>query len=136
MKHFLNLLSVIAITCSFVSCSNEDNIWKYGDKQELEGTYWESINNTYGGIPPTNILQFNSEEFTLTLTYWTFDTEGKKEKAEETITNGKYEYKHPNLKLIFEDGNEVEAWISARNTIGFYKPNGAFYEYARENSAD
>ena len=61
---------------------------------------------------------------------------GKKEKAEETITNGKYEYKHPNLKLIFEDGNEVEAWISARNTIGFYKPSGAFYEYARENSAD
>ena len=102
----------------------------------MKGTYWESINNTYGGIPPTNILQFNSEEFTLTLTYWTFDTEGKKEKAKETITNGKYEYKHPNLKLIFEDGNEVEAWISARNTIGFYKPSGAFYEYARENSAD
>ena len=134
MKHLFYLFSVIAMAFCFTSCSNEDNIWKYGDKQELAGTTWKHINAYYGGIPPTNILQFNSEGFTITQTYWTYNAEGQKEKVQETITNGKYEYKHPNLKLIFDDGNEVEAWISAKNTIGFYNERHAFYEYARENS--
>ncbi|MBQ4055911.1 MAG: hypothetical protein IJD32_02275 [Bacteroidaceae bacterium] len=133
MKQLFYILSFISIVCSFVSCSDDDNIVKYGDKQELTGTKWENASNWYGGSIPTDILEFNSNEFTITLTFWNYNAEGEKVKGTETVTHGTYEYKHPHLKLVFEDNMEVDAWISANNAICFYNERHAFNEYVREN---
>ena len=123
MKHLLKLLSVIAITCSLVSCSNdEDTDWMHGDKQELENTEWKSTKEWYGGTQgrsATNIpdlaetLSFDSDSFTFKDKRMDYETE-------KTITveaTGKYEYNHPKLKFIFDDGSILEAYISAQNTI-------------------
>ena len=134
MKQLFYIFSFISIVCSLTSCSNEDNIWKYGDQQELVGTKWESTSSWDGGIPPTDILEFNSNEFTITLTFWNYNAEGEKVKGTETITHGKYDYKHPNIKLVFEDGTETEAWISANNAICFYNERHVFNEYVRERT--
>ena len=140
MKQLFYIFSFIVIVCSFVSCSNDDNIWKYGDKQELTETKWKNTLTWVALLPgqsstpqPTDILEFSSNEFTITLTFWNYNAEGEKVKGTETVTHGKYEYKHPNIKLVFEDGTETEAWISANNAICFYDEKHTFNEYVREN---
>lgn len=47
-------------------------------------------------------------------------------------THGSYEYKHPKLMLTLEDDSEIEAWISASNTIKFYGTDGYLKEFKRE----
>ena len=141
MKHLLYLFSVIAIACSFASCSNDENTdWMYGDKQELANTEWKSIlTYYYDGTAPSGradtkitqraeTLSFDANRFTLTDTRWDYTTE-----KEYTVqATGDNEYKHPKLNLIFDDGTVLEAAISARNTIYYSDEKMGHNEFERQ----
>lgn len=137
MKHLFYLFSIIALAYSFVSCSNdEDTDWQYGDKQELANTEWESTKEYYydGGRADTKTtrnaetLSFDSDSFTLTDERLDYETE-KTYIAKET---GKYEYNHPKLKFIFNDGSVLEAYISAQNTIYYNDEKMGYNEFERQ----
>ena len=136
MKQLFSYI-VLLLLCVFSSCSNDDNIWKYGEKQELAGTEWNNISMFIAGLPgqsfpmPTETLSLEDKTFLITFTRWSYDAEGQKVKGDETIKHGKYEYKHPKLKLVFEDSSEIEAWISASNNICFYEEK-VFKEFVRQ----
>ena len=138
MKHLLCLFSFIALSYTFVSCSNDDNAdWMYGNQQELANTEWESTKVYYGGTQGrsvTNIpelaetLRFDSNSFTLTDTRMNYETE----KTYTVQATGKYEYNHPKLKLIFDDGSVLEAHISAQNTIYYNDKEMGYNEFERK----
>lgn len=140
MKHLLYLFSVIAIACSFASCSNDENTdWMYGKQQELANTEWKSTKKYYADTAPAGradtkitmyaeTLSFDANRFTLTDTRWDYTTE-----KEYTVqATGNYEYKHPKLNLIFDDGTVLEAFISARNTIYYSDENMGYNEFERQ----
>ena len=138
MKHLFYLFSIIALAYSFVSCSNdEDTDWQYGDKQELANTECESTKVYYGGTQGrsvTNIpelaetLRFDSNSFTLTDTRMNYETE----KTYTVEATGKYEYNHPKLKFIFNDGSVLEAYISSQNTIYYNDEKMGYNEFERQ----
>ena len=130
MKQMFLFFSIISLTLGFVSCSDDEGLSMYGEKQELMGTEWKCINLIGGNLSKyANIFRFGDKEFTITITYWDQNEEGEVIKIYESITQGTYEYKHPKINLVFEDGTETEAWISIRNNICFYKDE-LFKQYA------
>lgn len=134
MKHLLYIFSFIALACSFSSCSNDDNDWMSGEELELANTEWKSIKVYYTAssrqsdqnIPGlAETLRFDSNKFTLSDKRWDYTTE-----KEVTIqATGNYEYNHPELKLIFDDGTVLKASISAKNTIYYNDDEMGFNEF-------
>lgn len=144
MKQFFYLLSFILIACSFSSCSNDEMEW-YGDEQNLVGTEWKSILQYYGDagrasqLPPgveipnrTETLNFETKEFVIIDTRWTYNFETQKVEKIEIKDPGTYEYTHPKIKLTFADGSVVEAFISAKNTIYYSDEKKGANEFARQ----
>lgn len=129
MKQLFFFFSMIALSLSFASCSDDEGLSMYGEKQELAGTEWECINLIAGGMDGApisdyaNILHFGDKEFSITITFWNKNEEGEEVKTHESITQGTYEYKHPKINLVFDDGTETKAWISIRNNVCFHEGN-------------
>lgn len=138
MKQLFYIFSFISVVCSFASCSNEDNIIKYGDKQRLQNTEWIYTYPMDGlgyNLPlPTETLCFGLNELTNTHIDWKYNDKNQQAKEISKTKVGSYEYKHPNIKIVFEDDSEAEAYISPRNTI-IYKNKGESYymEFERQN---
>lgn len=136
MRQLFYLFSFIALVSCLNSCSNNEDTWKYGEKQVLANTEWIYIHEMDGsapGIPfPTETLLFGEQKFTFIFTNWKNDEKSQQIQEVTTTKLGCYEYKHPNLKLSFEDGTEIEAWISTKNEICFYEGEGFFREFTRQ----
>lgn len=133
MKHLFYLYCIVAIAYSISSCSKEDeSAWKYGEKQVLENSEWVYTAVVYGGSVPERSFNFKANgEYTYSATNNSYNEELQKLESSVIVTQGKYQYKHPKLKLIFEDGLEIEAWISAKNSICFNEDNGVS-EFVRQ----
>ena len=132
MKHLFYLCCIVVITFNFSSCSNEDNIGKYGEKQVLANSEWVYTAVVYGGSVPERIFNFNAnDEYTYSVINNSYNEGLQKLESSIIVTQGKYEYKHPKLKLIFEGGLEIEAWISAGNSICFYEDD-VLKEFVRQ----
>lgn len=128
-RHKIYLLLSV---CLLGACSNEDNIWKYGEKQVLANSEWVYTAVVYGGSVPERIFNFNAnDEYTYSVINNSYNEGLQKLESSVIVTQGKYEYKHPKLKLIFEDGLEIEAWISAGNSICFYEDD-VLKEFVRQ----
>lgn len=130
MRRFLVSIFVVAIAF-LVACSNTEEEWKYGDKQELVDTDWVNVTPYYDSgkafspvrYPEEQILHFGkADAFTLV-------TVGD---ADTVVTKGSYRYEHPMLWMTPEGGEPiVEAWISSLNRICFYDSSD-FYEFERK----
>lgn len=128
MRLFLASILVVAIA-TLAACSDTEEEWKFGDKQELANTEWVNTTSYYGSVrafspvryPKVQTLRFNVNEFTLI----TLDD------SDTIITKGSYRYEHPMLWMTPEAGRPtVEAWISPLNRICFYDAS-EFYEFER-----
>lgn len=127
-----HLIYLLLSVCLLGACSNEDNIWKYGEKQVLANSEWVYTAVVYGGSVPERIFNFNAnDEYTYSVINNSYNEGLQKLESSVIVTQGKYEYKHPKLKLIFEDGLEIEAWISAGNSICFYEDD-VLKEFVRQ----
>ena len=127
-----HLIYVLLSVCFLCACTNDDDIAKYGDKQVLEGSEWIYTAVVYGGSVPERSLNFNANgEFISSQETNSYNDELQKIESTTIVIKGKYQYKHPKLKLIFEDGLEIEAWISAKNSICFNEDNGVS-EFVRQ----
>lgn len=134
---------LLLFVCFGYACTNDEMNW-YGSVQELAGTEWESTVLYYGGspeLPPgiddvlrerTEILHFGPKEFAITITRWTYNYETQEVEKVEIRDPGTYEYIHPKIKLTFEDGSVVEAFISARNTIYYNDEEKGSNQFARK----
>lgn len=126
---------------SLISCivkfyeNRDDADWMYGEQQELANTEWKSTKVYYvagtQGRSVTDItdraetLRFDSNSFTFTDTRMDYTTQ-----KEVTVqATGTYEYKHPRLKLVFEDGAVLEASISVQNTIYYNDEKMGYNEF-------
>lgn len=137
MKQLFYLFSFIVIASCFNSCSNDDEKdWMYGNEQVLANTEWLYTIEMDGAVPnipfPTEVLRFNAQELTMIFTSWKYDENIQEVQEVTSVKRGNYEYKHPKLKLFFEDGEEIEAWISPTNEICYYGENGEFREFSRQ----
>ena len=130
-----NLIHLLLSVCFLCACTNEDDIAKYGDKQVLEGSEWIYTIQMDGLAPnislPTETLRFGTQELTMIFTNWKYDDKTQQVQEVTSAKLGSYEYKHPKLKLFFEDGTEIEAWISTNNKICFYNEKGGFREFSK-----
>ena len=137
MKQLIYLFSFITIALCFNSCSNEDEKdWMYGDKQVLADTEWFYTIQMDGLSPnislPTETLRFGTQELTMIFMTWKYDDKTQQVQDVTSVKQGSYEYRHPKLKIFFEDGAEIEAWISTNNNICFYNEKGGFREFSKQ----
>ena len=132
MKQLFSYI-VLLLLCVFSSCSQEDNIWNYGEKQDLENSKWivkleDSLDGDFSTRQFTyadyiEILNFESNKLTMTCSYRFFDEKGQLVEERTKTKFGNYDYKHPHIKIVYEDGSEHKAHISTRNTIFYYHAN-------------
>ena len=140
MKKLFYLFSAIVVACSLAACSDDDNDWFYGDKQNLPGTEWECSVLIRGNIPEDleidipkvkETFRFDGNSVTYTTNRLVYDPATQTITGETTNTDqGTYEYKHPYL-TINVSGMVIEAEISARNRIFFWGVNG-FQEFSKK----
>lgn len=133
MRKLFYLFSAIVLAISFTGCSNDDNDWFYGDKQNLPGTEWECSVLIRGNIPEDleidipkvkETFRFDGNNVSYTANRLVYDPANQTITGETTTTEqGTYEYKHPNLTINI-NGMVIEAEISARNRIYFWGVNG------------
>lgn len=132
-----HLIYLLLSVCLLYACTNDDEKdWMYGNEQVLANTEWIYIVEMDGSAPnipfPTEVLRFDTQKLTMMFTSWEYDEDIQELQEVTSTKKGNYEYKHPNLKLSFEDGTEIEAWISPTNEICYYGENGEFREFSRQ----
>lgn len=139
MKSFSIAILTVAV-CILSACSDDENDWKYGNRQELNGTEWVLIElPTYSGeafspvqYPKEQTIRFEADNFTMVTKSSVYDETTNAMRDTTILSRGSYLYEHPTLRMTQESGNStVEAWISKQNNICFYDLS-VFREFKRK----